>query len=99
MYGALTGAIASLKGGLHGGANEAVMYKSEGAETVEDFEQMIQQKLRNKEKVMGFGHRVYMRKMDPRADIMKQSLKQLCNIDKDYTILEMSVTGTTLIKK
>ncbi|HLS61452.1 MAG TPA: citrate synthase [Virgibacillus sp.] len=99
MYGALTGAIASLKGGLHGGANEAVMYMLEGAETVEDFEQMIQQKLRNKEKVMGFGHRVYMRKMDPRAEIMKQSLKQLCDLDKDYTLLEMCVAGEKLMKK
>lgn len=99
MYSALTGAVASLKGNLHGGANEAVMYMLKDAETVEDFELMIKQKLRNKEKVMGFGHRVYMRKMDPRAEIMKQSLRQLSDLDNDYTLLEMCEAGEKVMKE
>lgn len=99
MYSALTGAVASLKGSLHGGANEAVMYMLKDAKTVEDFEQIIQQKLDNKEKVMGFGHRVYMKKMDPRAEIMKQSLQQLCELDHDYTLLEMCEAGERIVKR
>lgn len=55
MYGALTGAVASLKGPLHGGANEAVMEMLLEAKTVDGFEQLIRAKLANKEKIMGFG--------------------------------------------
>lgn len=99
LYSALTGAVASLKGSLHGGANEAVMYMLKEAETVDDFEQLIKQKLRAKEKIMGFGHRVYMRKMDPRAEIMKQSLQQLCDLDRDYTLLEMCEAGEKVMRE
>src|SRR5690625_6853893 len=53
----------------------------------------------NKEKVMGLGQRVYMIKMDTRDEIIKQSLKQLCDLDKDYTLLEMCVAGEKLMKK
>ncbi len=80
LYGALTGAVASLKGSLHGGANEAVMYMLLEAGNVEKFEELLQKKLYNKEKIMGFGHRVYMKKMDPRALMMKEALKQLCDV-------------------
>lgn len=38
---------------------------------------------------MGFGHRVYMKKMDPRALMMKEALKQLCDVKGDYTLYEM----------
>lgn len=78
LYGALTGAVASLKGNLHGGANEAVMYMLLEAKTVEGFETLLKNKLQKKEKIMGFGHRVYMKKMDPRAQIMKEALNKLC---------------------
>src|SRR5690625_1057632 len=77
LYGALTGAVASLKGNLHGGANEAVMYMLNEARSVEMFRKLIYDKLAKREKVMGFGHRVYMRKMDPRAEMMKETLKKL----------------------
>lgn len=99
LYGALTGAVASLKGNLHGGANEAVMYMLNDTGTVESFKQLIYEKLKNKEKIMGFGHRVYMKKMDPRAEIMKQSLKRLCDIDGDYTLLEMCEAGEMIMKE
>src|SRR5699024_6861405 len=72
MYGALAGAVDSLKGNLHAGANEAVMEMLNEAETVEGFETLLKNKLANKEKVMGFGHRVYMDRMDPRALEMKK---------------------------
>ena len=51
LYGALTGAVASLKGSLHGGANEAVMYMLLEAGNVEKFEELLQKKLYNKEKL------------------------------------------------
>jgi len=99
IYGALTGGVASLKGHLHGGANEAVMYLLNEAKTVEGFESLLKQKLANKEKIMGFGHRVYMNRMDPRASIMKESLAQLCDIKGDSTLLDMCEAGEKLMEK
>ncbi|EEL82231.1 Citrate synthase [Bacillus cereus AH1271] len=99
LYGALTGAVASLKGSLHGGANEAVMYMLLEAGNVEKFEELLQKKLYNKEKIMGFGHRVYMKKMDPRALMMKEALKQLCDVKGDYTLYEMCEAGEKIMEK
>ncbi len=77
VYGALTAAVASLKGPLHGGANEAVMYMLLEARDAEGMEALIRQKLARKERIMGFGHRVYMRRMDPRAQLLKETLREL----------------------
>ncbi|MFJ7979952.1 citrate synthase [Lysinibacillus xylanilyticus] len=93
LYGALTGAVASLKGNLHGGANEAVMYMLLEAKTVEGFETLLKNKLKNKEKIMGFGHRVYMKKMDPRAQIMKEALHKLCFEQGDDLLYQMCEAG------
>ncbi|MCS6895448.1 MAG: citrate synthase [Bacteroidia bacterium] len=76
-YGALTSAVASLKGPLHGGANEAVMYMLLEAKDVSGLDQLIRRKLSQKERIMGFGHRVYMRRMDPRAQLLKEVLHEL----------------------
>ncbi|MEN1967157.1 citrate synthase [Lentibacillus sp. N15] len=97
MYGALTGAVSSLKGSLHGGANEAVMYMLKEANSVEEFEELLQKKLQHKEKIMGFGHRVYMKKMDPRALMMKESLKQLCELKGDSLLLDMCEAGESVM--
>jgi citrate synthase len=99
LYGALTGAVASLKGNLHGGANEAVMHLLLEAKTVAGFEKLLIDKLKQKEKIMGFGHRVYMKKMDPRAFIMKESLKQLCEKKGDYLLLDMCEAGEKILKE
>ncbi|MFD1066791.1 citrate synthase [Oceanobacillus locisalsi] len=99
MYGALTGAISSLKGNLHGGANEAVMHMLREVDTVDGFEALIRHKLQNKEKIMGFGHRVYMKKMDPRATITKEALRKLCDRDNDYTLLEMCEAGEEIMRE
>ncbi|TXL66708.1 citrate synthase [Cerasibacillus terrae] len=99
LYGALTGAVASLKGYLHGGANEAVMHDLLKADSASEFEELIMNKLRNKEKVMGFGHRVYMKKMDPRALVMKDALKQLCEAKGDYKLLEMCEAGEKVMER
>ncbi|WZY01819.1 citrate synthase [Bacillus sp. FSL W7-1360] len=99
MYGALTGAVASLKGHLHGGANEAVMYMLLEADTPEEFEALLRSKLAQKEKVMGFGHRVYMKKMDPRALIMKEALTELSEKAGDDRLLRMCVAGEQVMAK
>ncbi len=78
-YGALTAAVASLKGPLHGGANEAVMEMLLEAQTADRLEELIRHKLARKERIMGFGHRVYMRRMDPRALLLKRTLQELVN--------------------
>ncbi|MCM8749665.1 citrate synthase [Thermomicrobiaceae bacterium CFH 74404] len=77
VYGALTGAVASLKGPLHGGANEAVMAMLLEAGDEEGIERWIRERLARKERIMGFGHRVYMRRMDPRAQLLKETLTRL----------------------
>jgi citrate synthase len=76
-YGTLTGAVASLKGTLHGGANEAVMHMLLEVPNPADMEAYILRRLANKDRIMGFGHRVYMHKPDPRAVLMKELLKKL----------------------
>ncbi|WP_059105753.1 citrate synthase [Shouchella shacheensis] len=99
MYGALTGAVASLKGHLHGGANEAVMYMLLDANTPEEFETLLANKLAQKEKIMGFGHRVYMKKMDPRALMMKEALAKLSDAAGDDRLLRMCEAGEALMEK
>ena len=73
MHGAITGAIASLKGPLHGGANEAVMYMFKEIKKPENAESWINNALDKKKVVMGFGHRVY-RSGDSRVPTMKKYL-------------------------
>ena len=59
LCGAVTGAIAALKGNLHGGANEAVMHLLKEIGTPENAKPWLDDALANKRKVMGFGHRLY----------------------------------------
>lgn len=99
LYGALTGAVASLKGNLHGGANEAVMHMLLQADNVAEFEQLLASKLAKKERIMGFGHRVYMKKMDPRATMMKEALKELCEQKGDDRLYLMCEAGEKLMER
>ena len=71
MYSSITSAIGSLKGPLHGGANEAVMDMLEDIGEVEKAEAFIGAKLERKEKVMGVGHAVY-KFFDPRSRVLKE---------------------------
>jgi citrate synthase len=99
LYGALTGAVASLKGNLHGGANEAVMHMLLEAGTVTKFEELLETKLNKKERIMGFGHRVYMKKMDPRALLMKEALKQLSVAKGDDRLYQMCEAGEKIMER
>ncbi|MCY0877879.1 MAG: citrate synthase [Firmicutes bacterium] len=76
MYSAITSAIGTLKGPLHGGANEQVMYMLQKIGTVENVKPWIEAALARKEKIMGFGHRVY-RTEDPRAIILRRLSKEV----------------------
>ena len=71
LYSAITSAIGTLKGPLHGGANERVMELLAEAGTVERMEEVVRAKLGRHERIMGFGHRVY-KVEDPRATILRE---------------------------
>lgn len=76
MHSAITAAIAALKGPLHGGANEATMKMLEEIQEVDRVESYIKDKLGRKEKIMGFGHRVYKTE-DPRATHLRRLSREL----------------------
>ena len=98
MYSGVTAAIGALKGPLHGGANEQVMKMLMEIGSEENVESYIREKLDNKEKIMGFGHRVY-RKGDPRAKHLREMSKKLTSLrgeEKYYNMsekIESIVTG------
>ena len=75
-WSAITGAIGALKGPLHGGANEFVMHHMEEIGDPANAEQWCLDKLKNKELVMGFGHRVY-KNGDSRVPTMEAAFKKL----------------------
>ncbi len=76
MHSALASAIGTLKGPLHGGANRAVIESLKEIGSVDKVEAWLEDKIRNKEKVMGFGHRVY-KEGDPRTKHLKKMSKKL----------------------
>ena len=84
IHGAITGAIASLKGSLHGGANEEVMHMMNKIKKPENALKWINNALDNKDVVMGFGHRVY-KSGDSRVPTMKNYFKEVAKIKKDKT--------------
>ena len=79
IYSATTGAIGSLKGPLHGGANEAVMHAMLELDSPDDAEKWMQDALDNKRKIMGFGHRVY-RSGDSRVPTMRDAFFKMSEI-------------------
>tara|TARA_B100000575_G_scaffold30224_1_gene20362 strand:- start:98 stop:1222 length:1125 start_codon:yes stop_codon:yes gene_type:complete len=93
LHGAITGAIASLKGPLHGGANEAVMHMMKQIGKPEKAKNWIENALEKKKVVMGFGHRVY-RTGDSRVPTMKHYMFKVAKLlkkekyTKMYEILE-----------
>jgi citrate synthase len=76
MHGAVTGAIAALAGPLHGGANTEVMKMLLDIKTPERAEAWIREALDRKQRIMGFGHRVY-RTEDPRAAHLRRMSEEL----------------------
>ena len=89
LYSAVCGGVGALKGPLHGGANEKVMYMLESIKDPSQARDWMLQALKEKRKIMGFGHRVY-KKGDSRVPTMKKYLEQLSEIRGDRKWLEIS---------
>ena len=85
---ALTGAIGALKGPLHGGANEKVMEVMKKIKNPAKAEKYILKALKEKQKIMGFGHRVY-KKQDSRVAVMKDCAQRMSEIKKEPVWMEM----------
>lgn len=90
MHSAITSGIGTLKGPLHGGANEQVMKMLLRIGNMKNVESFITNALANKEKVMGFGHRVY-KNGDPRAKILRKMSEELCRKRGEPQWYDMSV--------
>jgi len=88
MHGAITGAIASLKGPLHGGANEAVMYMFKEIGKPKKAKAWIEDAIEKKKVIMGFGHRVY-RSGDSRVPTMQNYMYKVAKIMKRDDIVEI----------
>jgi 2-methylcitrate synthase len=84
IHGAIAGAIASLKGPLHGGANEEVMHMMKKIKKPENAFKWINNALTKKSVVMGFGHRVY-KSGDSRVPTMREYFGKVAKIKKDKT--------------
>jgi 2-methylcitrate synthase len=89
MCAGVTGAIGSLKGPLHGGANEAVMHMLKEIGSPENARPWLLKQLEQKNKVMGFGHRLY-RIGDSRVPAMKSYRDTLAKLTGDSTWIEIS---------
>jgi 2-methylcitrate synthase len=90
MHSCITGAIGSLRGPLHGGANEAAMELIEGMDNPEHAEETIMGMLARKDKIMGFGHAIY-RESDPRNAVIKEWSEKLANENGDTNLYDISL--------
>lgn len=98
IYSGVTSAIGALKGPLHGGANEQVMNMLEKIGSADEVDYYINDALANKEKIMGFGHRVY-KTGDPRAKIIKKMVGELTGHGAETKYYDMSLRIETLMKE
>ena len=89
IHSCITGAIGTLRGPLHGGANEAAMELIEKFSTPEEAKVAVLKMLENKEKIMGFGHAVYSTE-DPRNAIIKKWAEKLSKENGDETLYLVS---------
>lgn len=88
IYSAVTGAIGALKGPLHGGANEQVMHMMKEVEDPTKAEEWMRTALKEKRKIMGFGHRVY-KKGDSRVPTMKKYAQKMAEVTGQTKWMEM----------
>lgn len=101
MYSAITGAIGSLRGPLHGGANEEVMEMLGEIPTLNDVEPYVMDKLKHRHegaRISGFGHRVY-KAYDPRATFLKTLAKQLATDTGNQALYEKSQKIEEIMKR
>ncbi len=98
IYSAITAAIATLKGPLHGGANEGVIHMLQEIGSPDKVDDYIDHALAEKKKIMGIGHRVY-KVLDPRAPILKAMAVQLSSEIGEPKWIEMSERIAALMKE
>jgi citrate synthase len=103
IYSAVTAGIGALKGPLHGGANEVVMHDMIEIGSASNASEWLQGKISRKEKIMGFGHRVY-KNGDSRVPTMKEALKRIAAVRDGqkwldiYEVLEKGMADANGIK-
>ncbi|WP_226646261.1 2-methylcitrate synthase [Microbulbifer variabilis] len=90
LFSCITGAIGTLRGPLHGGANEAAMEMIERFANPDEAEKELLGMLERKEKIMGFGHAIY-RESDPRNEIIKAWSEKLSEDVGDKVLYPVSV--------
>jgi citrate synthase len=97
VYSSIVSAIGTLKGYLHGGANEQVIRMLERIGGPENVEKYISNVIKKKEKIMGFGHRVY-KALDPRARILKKYARDLTD-KRDEVLFKTALKVEELMEK
>ncbi|RJX72863.1 2-methylcitrate synthase [Vibrio sinensis] len=98
IHSCITAAIGTLRGPLHGGANEAAMEMIQDWPTPEQAEQNIMQMLENKDKIMGFGHAIY-RESDPRNALIKRWSEVLAESVNDTQLYAVSERVESVMKR
>lgn len=98
MYSAITTAIGTLKGPLHGGANEGVIKMLQEIGSLDKVDAFIDDALAQKKKIMGIGHRVY-KVLDPRAPHLKKMAQKLCGQLGEKKWIQMSERIASLMKE
>ncbi|EOW2077570.1 bifunctional 2-methylcitrate synthase/citrate synthase [Vibrio mimicus] len=98
IHSCVTGAIGTLRGPLHGGANEAAMAMIEQWQSADEAEAGIMRMLANKEKIMGFGHAIY-RESDPRNALIKEWSKALSVAVGDTHLYAVSERVEAVMKR
>jgi len=91
LHSAVSSGIATLKGPLHGGANERVIRMLTGISSIAEAEAFVEKVLAEKTKIMGFGHRVY-KTYDPRAKILQGYAKKLTELTGNEELFEIAQT-------
>ncbi|WP_047982048.1 citrate/2-methylcitrate synthase [Ornithinibacillus contaminans] len=94
LIAAITSALGAMKGPLHGGAPSGVIELLEEIKTEDTISEIIHKKLENKERIMGFGHRVY-KTTDPRAEALKMTIMKLDNLP-DWMSLAIKTEQETI---
>ncbi|HCH3497747.1 2-methylcitrate synthase [Vibrio parahaemolyticus] len=98
IHSCITAAIGTLRGPLHGGANEAAMEMIEDWQTPDEAEANIMQMLENKDKIMGFGHAIY-RESDPRNALIKRWSEELSKHVGDTHLYAVSERVESVMKR
>jgi len=98
IYSGVTSAVGTLKGPLHGGANEEVMKMLLDIGSVERAEKWVMDALSKKKRIMGFGHRVY-KHGDTRAPILRDASKEICEFEGYCRWHDISLKVEDIVKR